>query len=434
MIIKHNRLLNNIHETAQKFGAKGVWGSDVTETGVCRLALSDEDKGVRDWFVGEVTKLGCTVKVDQIGNIFATYPGKTNGPPIAIGSHLDTQPTGGRYDGILGVLSGLEVIQTLKDNEYTPHNPICVISWTNEEGARFPMSMMASSVWAGNVELPKAYSLKSVLEPLDVTVKKELQRIGYLGAVPASYKENPLAAHFELHIEQGPILENLNKKIGVLSGVQALRWIKVTVGGRAQHTGTTPFNLRKDPLLAASKMMVVANEIAQSKGGLASVGILNLEPGSVNVIPEKVTFTLDIRHNLDDKLADIERECKQKFAKIAEEGNGTSTKESLTIEFENLYDSPAVHFNENTIASVRQAAVETVGESNLMDIVSGAGHDSCNTSRVVPTSMIFVPSKDGISHNPTEYTKPDEIADGCQVLLGAVLNYDKFLQSSSKNT
>lgn len=211
LAIKEGRLLANIHETAQ-FGAKGRWGPQETETGVCRLALSDLDKNVRDWFVEETKKLGCKIVIDKMGNIFAIYPGKNRGFPTGIGSHLDTQPTGGRYDGVLGVLTGLEVLRTFKENNFVPNYPVCVVNWTNEEGARFPVSMMSSSVWAGTHKKDDIYQLKSVTDTKPVSVKEELERIGYMGDVECSYEANPLAAHFELHIEQGPILEETAKK------------------------------------------------------------------------------------------------------------------------------------------------------------------------------------------------------------------------------
>lgn len=419
--ITKDRLVNTIHETAE-FGKKTSWGPHPTQTGMCRLALTDEDKQVRDWFVEETKSLGCTVKIDEVGNIFAIYPGKNDGLPIGIGSHLDTQPTGGRYDGIYGVLSGLEVLRTFKDNNYTPNYPVAVIDWMNEEGARFPMSIMASSVWAENISKEEIYKMNAVIGK-PVSVKSELERIGYLGDVPASYKANPLKAHFEIHIEQGPILEDENKKIGIVTGVQAYVWYKVKVSGRAQHTGTTPLNSRTDALLSFSKMMVRANELAYKYDGLCSVGILNLEPGSVNVIPEEVNFTLDIRHVYDEKLQQLLDEVKSEFQSIAKAGNGGS---SLSVEFEHIYTSPAVHFDEQCISCVREASTELYGESQVREIVSGAGHDSCSTSTRIPTSMIFIPSKDGISHNPVEYSTPEQVAEGFEVLLSAVVKYDSL--------
>lgn len=424
LTIKQGRLIETIHETAN-WGAKGVWGPESTQTGVCRLALSDLDKKVRDWFVQETEKLGCQVKIDEMGNIFAIYPGKNQGPPIGIGSHLDTQPNGGRYDGILGVLLGLEVLRTLKDNNYTPNYPIAVIDWTNEEGARFPTSMVSSGVWAGKIPLETAWSLKS-LDVNPVSMKHELERIGYNGDVKASYLENPLACHFELHIEQGPVLENEKKKIGVVTGVQAFEWNLVTVTGKSSHAGTTPMNTRSDAIMMASKIILMAIEVASREGGLATVGTLDLEPRSVNVIPNIVKFSLDVRHVKDDKLEKIMNEIKTKASEIAQTNINSSFAKPLTVEFQNLITSPAINFNQTNIDTVRKSALQLFKENEIRDIVSGAGHDSCFTSSRVPTSMIFIPSKDGVSHTPEEYSSPEEVENGFQVLLRSVLLYDEM--------
>lgn len=424
LTIKPGRLLATIHETSDNFGAKGVWGPESTQTGVCRLTLSDLDKQVRDWFIVETKKLGCTVKVDEVGNIFAIYPGKDNSvPPTAIGSHLDTQPTGGRYDGILGVLSGLEVLRTLKENNYVPNYPIAVINWTNEEGARFPMSIMASSVWSEQIPKKVVYNLESVTDNPPVTVEHELKRIGYMGETKASYKENPIAAHFEIHIEQGPILENEEKEIGIVTGVQAYAWYKVKVNGKASHTGTTPFAARSDALLAASKMVVKGNEIATKHQGLFSVGVFNLNPGVVNVIPGDVSFTVDARHVKDDVLSQIIDDVKTEFDAIAK-----SSGRTIQVEFEHIYTSNAVLFHPDCIKCVTESAKELFG-NKVRTIVSGAGHDSCATNSRVPTSMIFIPSRDGISHNPEEYSTPQQVANGFEVLLNAVLKYDLLRKS-----
>lgn len=424
LTIKQGRLIETIHETAN-WGAKGVWGPESTQTGVCRLALSDLDKKVRDWFVQETEKLGCQVKIDEMGNIFAIYPGKNQGPPIGIGSHLDTQPNGGRYDGILGVLLGLEVLRTLKDNNYTPNYPIAVIDWTNEEGARFPTSMISSGVWAGKIPLETAWSLKS-LDVNPVSMKHELERIGYNGDVKASYLENPLACHFELHIEQGPVLENEKKKIGVVTGVQAFEWNLVTVTGKSSHAGTTPMNTRSDAIMMASKIILMAIEVASREGGLATVGTLDLEPRSVNVIPNIVKFSLDVRHVKDDKLEKIMNEIKTKASEIAQTNINSSFAKPLTVEFQNLITSPAINFNQTNIDTVRKSALQLFKKNEIRDIVSGAGHDSCFTSSRVPTSMIFIPSKDGVSHTPEEYSSPEEVENGFQVLLRSVLLYDEM--------
>lgn len=422
--IEKGRLLDTIHQTA-KIGAKGIWGSEPTETGVCRLSLSDLDKRVRQWFISEAKSLGCEIKVDKVGNIFAIYSGKNRGAPCAIGSHLDTQPTGGRYDGVLGVLAGLEVLRTMKDNNYVPNYPIAVVNWTNEEGARFPMSMMASSLWAENVPEELIMNLESITDQKPVTVEHELKRIGFNGELEASYKKNPLAAHFELHIEQGPVLENEKKKIGIVTGVQAYDWYKVTIQGRASHTGTTPLNARSDAIFAASQMITKCREIALKNNGLVSVGVLEVEPGVVNVIPKNVSFTYDARHIHDEGLLKINEDLVAEFKKIADNSNGHSSTETLRLEFEHMFNSKAVHFHETCINCVRNASVELFGSDQVKEIVSGAGHDSCPISIRCPTSMIFIPSRNGISHNPEEFSTPEQINEGFEVLLRAVLSYDK---------
>lgn len=419
--INKGRLIDTIHETANLFGAKTSWGPLENDTGVCRLALSDEDKGVRDWFVNEIEKAGCAVVIDDMGNIYGHYPSKKNGYPTAIGSHLDTQPTGGRYDGILGVLSGLEVMRTMKENDYIPEYPICVVSWTNEEGARFPVSMMASNVWADPSIKEKIYQLKSVTDAKPVTVKEELERIKYLGPYKCSYESLPLAAHFELHIEQGPILEFQEKKIGRVQGIQALRWIETTIKGKAQHTGTTPLLSRSDAMLTASHFMVKGNEIAQKYGGLFSVGIMEVLPGAVNVIPQEVKFVVDIRHQLDDQLDLIYDEMIQALNDLTK-----LCGLKLSYELKELVNQKAVHFESKCMKCIQEAADEVVGKDQSIPIVSGAGHDSGLIASRCPTAMIFIPSKDGVSHNPEEYSTPQEVEDGFEVLLGAVLKYDKL--------
>ncbi|CAH6723898.1 hypothetical protein CLIB1444_22S00716 [[Candida] jaroonii] len=418
--IKENRYIDTIHETA-KWGAKGVWGPGETETGVCRLALSDEDKKVRDWFVEEVKSLGCKVTIDAMGNIFAVYPGKNEGLPLAIGSHLDTQPTGGRYDGILGVLGGLEVIRTMKDNDFVPNYPIAVIDWTNEEGARFPKSLMSSSVWAEVIDKEEVYNLKSITDKKPVTVLEELERIGYKGETEVSYKANPIKAHFEIHIEQGPILEENEKKIGVVNGVQAYSWTNVRVKGLAVHTGSTPFKSRSDALLAASAMIVKGNEIAKKHSGLFSVGSIECLPNVANVVPEEVVFIADVRSTADESLYAIKKEYEAEFTKIAGDlGKNT------TVVFEELITFENTRFDKKCIECVRSSASELFGEDKIMDIISGPGHDSCATATKVPTTMIFIPSKNGISHNPAEYSSPEQCHEGFQVLLNSVLKYDSL--------
>lgn len=416
------RLNSTILETGSQFGAAYRWGDLQHEFGMRRLAGTDEDRQMRDWFVEECKSLDCKIKVDKIGNIFAIYPGKdkTGKPPTATGSHLDTQPEAGKYDGILGVLAGLEVLRTFKENNYVPNFDVCVVVWFNEEGARFARSCTGSSVWSHDMDLQDAYGLLSVGEEKPESVLESLTKIGYIGDTPASYKENEIDAHFELHIEQGPILEDEKKKIGIVTGVQSYHWAKITVKGEGAHAGTTPWRLRKDALLMSAKMIVAAAEIVKSHQGLSTCGIIDARPYSVNIIPGEVSFTLDIRHPDDAIVATCLEEVKEEFAKLIKD----NTAGALTYDWEVLQISPAVKFNETCIECVSRSAFAQFPESEVRQIWSGAGHDSCQTAPHVPTSMIFIPSKDGLSHNFYEYSSAEEIQDGFKVLLQAIINYD----------
>jgi hydantoinase/carbamoylase family amidase len=406
--VNQSRLMDHIHDGCQ-FGAAWSYGDDPTETGMARLALNDADKAVRQWFTTKAKSMGCTVTVDEMGNQFAVRSGKnTSAAPVMMGSHLDTQPTGGRYDGILGVNAGLEVLRVLEDNHYVSEGNIGVVNWTNEEGARFPMMAVSSGVWAGAVPLEKAWNLAEVSAGEDgkkKTMKQELERIGYLGEVKCDHSKNPFAAHFELHIEQGPILEAEKRRVGVVKGVQAFKWFEIEVSGRDTHAGTTPFYARKDSMLCAAKMIVESNRIAKAAGGLATTGILTQEPGSINTMAHTVNFTLDIRHVEDAVLETIRKECETAFEKIAKDDSEAGCK----VEWKELVDSPAVKFHDDCISAVEEAAQEvcsdlpktaTDGGSLWKHMISGAGHDSCYTNRRCPTSMIFAVTKDGISHNP----------------------------------
>ncbi|ORY81757.1 hypothetical protein BCR35DRAFT_341113 [Leucosporidium creatinivorum] len=418
--INADRLNGTIHETAT-FGAALRFGPGPTETGMARLALDDNDALVRQYFVKEAKELGCKVTVDQLGNIFAVRPGRRAGAPTAMGSHLDTQPTGGRYDGILGVLSGLEVLRTIHEANLTTEFPIAVIDWTNEEGARFPKSVVSSGVWAGELELEEAWSLADINDP-SKTMKSELARIGFLGETPCSYEAMPLGAHFELHIEQGPILEQSSKLVGVVLGAQAYRWYTVDVYGRDCHTGSTPFGARSDAMLCAAQCIVASNKLAKEFGALASTGILTLEPGSTNVCPSHVRFSLDIRH---PSTAELHRLCdalQEEMTRIGSKECEIGCKVRTTLD----RDSAAAVFHDDAIIAVRASAASATSADKIEEMYSGAAHDSCPVSMRVPTAMIFVPSKDGVSHNPVEYTSPEECALGAQVLLHAVLNYDKM--------
>jgi hydantoinase/carbamoylase family amidase len=322
-----------------------------------RLSLSDTDKQARDWFAATTQSLGCKVTTDAMGNQFAIRPGLNDGPATCTGSHLDTQPSGGRYDGILGITAGVEMLRALNDNWVETTYPVGVINWTNEEGARFPKSMVASGVWAGSISLEDAHNLKSVIPAGDTaTMGSELERIGYLGTTACSWDAMPIAAHFELHIEQGPILEAEQRKVGIVRGVQAYKWFTLTVSGRDSHTGATSFQHRADALLTASKMILASHRIATRHGALASTGILNLRPGSTNTVPGWVQFSLDVRSPKDETVEAVEKDCKAAFAAIAagEDVEGVNagcapSERFCSVEWRTDFVSPATNFHEDCI-------------------------------------------------------------------------------------
>ncbi|KAF2116701.1 hypothetical protein BDV96DRAFT_611930 [Lophiotrema nucula] len=432
--VNQSRLMEDTHHTCQ-WGTGERWGDAPTETGMKRLALSDTDKQARDWFVEATQALGCHTTVDAMGNIFAVRPGlKNDKAPTFVGSHLDTQPTGGRYDGILGVTAGVEMLKVLADNWVETEYPVGVVNWTNEEGARFPMSMVSSGVWAGSIPLETAHSLQEVGSG-KATMAEELKRIGYLGETPASYEAMPMAAHFELHIEQGPLLEMSNKKVGVVKGVQAYKWLTVKVKGRDTHTGTTDLKSRADALLTASKMILHSHRVATASSALASTGILNLKPGSTNTVPGEVTFSLDIRAPQNETVVRVTNQIKDDFAKIAAGEDVLHSNQDCTlglpcsVSITEDFDSPATTFHSSCIDAVRQSAHSVLGSNSknlVMDMVSGAGHDSVYASKRCPTSMIFVPCREGVSHNPREFCSPEDCAIGAQVLLQSVIRFDRM--------
>jgi N-carbamoyl-L-amino-acid hydrolase len=403
--INPQRLWDAIMETA-KYGA-------TQKGGIKRLTLSDDDKKVRDWFKAQCEALGCAVSVDAVGNMFAIRPGKNNAlTPIAMGSHLDTQPTGGKFDGVLGVLGALEAMRSIADLGYETNAPIMIVNWTNEEGSRFAPAMLASGVYAGVFTPDYAY------ERTDRDGNRfdaELQRIGYRGTDPVGKQK--FQAMFELHIEQGPILEAENKVIGVVTGVQGMRWYEVTVRGQEAHTGATPMKLRKNALLGAARMIEAIHEVGMAHlPGVASVGLIENRPNSRNVVPGEVFFTVDLRHPDEAVLDKMEKQYQDALPKIAIELK-------LELEEKRIWKSPAVKFNPDLIACVRHGA-EQAGFPTR-DMASGAGHDAAYIARVAPTTMIFVPCLGGLSHNEAESTTFDECAAGAQVLLNAVLEYDR---------
>ncbi|MEH6579521.1 MAG: M20 family metallo-hydrolase [Amphritea sp.] len=383
-----------------------------TENGGCnRQALTDEDKAGRDLFVSWCKQAGCSITVDSMGNIFARRPGRNNNlPPVITGSHLDTQPTGGKYDGVYGVLAGVEVLETLQENGIETEHPIEVVVWTNEEGARFSPAMIGSGVWSGAFSEEYGHSR---MDKDGNTIGKELQRIGYLGEQPAQAKE--IQAAFELHIEQGPILEHEGKQIGIVSGVQGMRWYDLTIEGQPCHAGPTPMTVRKDPMMALGPILERLYKLADQNGpwARATFGDINAEPGARNTVPERIILAVDLRHPDQQVLQEMDLE----FRRIVEE---ESAKQGVTSTVRDEWNSPAVSFNPDCIAAVRDAVSE-LGYSN-MELFSGAGHDSVYVSTVAPTSMIFIPCEKGISHNEAENVDPEDVGAGCNVLLHAMLN------------
>jgi beta-ureidopropionase / N-carbamoyl-L-amino-acid hydrolase len=410
--IDAQRLWDSLMATA-KIGA-------TAKGGICRLTLTDLDRQVRDWLKAQCEALDCTVAIDEVGNMFARRAGKNPDlPPIAMGSHLDTQPTGGKFDGPLGVLAALEGLRTLHDSGRVTNAPIELVNWTDEEGARFAPAMLASGVFAGVFTPDYAYSRT---DRDGKTFGAELARIGYRGTEKAGARK--FSGSFELHIEQGPILEHEGKMIGIVQGAQGVRWYDVTITGQEAHAGAMPMRLRKNALLGAARLIERIDTIARDiPDAVATVGVVENRPNSRNVIPGEVFFTVDFRHP-DEKVLDfMEMQLREALAEIL-------PPLQLLYRESRIWASPPVHFSVELIDCVA-VAVETAGFS-YRNMISGAGHDSCYVARVAPTTMIFVPSRGGISHNEAEWTTCEQCAAGAQVLLNAVLEFDRRLAETSR--
>lgn len=379
-----------------------------TEKGGCnRLAGTDLDKQARDLFVAWCEACGCTVEVDKIGNIFARRSGTNNDlPAVGTGSHLDTQPTGGKFDGVFGVLSGVEVLRTLHENNIQTPTAMEFSVWTNEEGSRFQPAMQGSGTYVGR------FDLETELNKTDVNgirLGDELERIGYLGEMELGSRH--MGAFFEAHIEQGPILEDEEKAIGIVRLGQGIRWYNIEVVGRPSHSGTTPMHLRKDAMLAASAIVTEMNAIAhRHENGLGTVGFMQVWPNSRNTIPGNVKFSADLRNPKPDVLLTMHEELVSFCEKIAEE-------HGVEVNLDPFWYFAPVEFNASDDV---KAATEKLGYSH-MDIYAGAGHDACYMADLVPTGMIFTPCLNGISHNEAEYSSPEECAAGANVLLHAML-------------
>lgn len=403
--VNGERLWDSIMEMA-KIGATAKGGSH-------RLTLSDEDKLARDLFASWCDDAGLSMSVDNMGDMFALRAGSSNDmAPVGMGSHLDTQPYGGKFDGVFGVLAGLEVIRTLNDRNITTVAPLEVVNWTNEEGARFAPAMLASGVYGGAFDLDWAQSRVAV--DTGETVLEELKRIGYLGEQPIAAHE--FSAFFECHIEQGPILDSGGIAVGVVNAAQGFRWYDISFEGFAQHTGSTPMAGRRNALLGMARVVQAVDDIAHEHAPLArgTVGSqVQVGPGSRNVIPGRVDFTVDLRHPSANTLAAMDSALRLVCEQVADEV-------ILDLSLEQISYTAPVAFDERCVAAVK-GACEQLGASHQY-ITSGAGHDACYVAERCPTAMLFAPCKDGISHHESESAEPEDLEAVCNVLLHAVLD------------
>jgi N-carbamoyl-L-amino-acid hydrolase len=380
--------------------------------GVCRIALTPLDGQGRDLFTRWAREAGCDVRVDQIGNIFARRAGRNSTlPPIATGSHIDTQPTGGKFDGNYGVLAGLEVIRTLNDAHIMTEAPIEVVVWTNEEGSRFVPVMMGSGVHADAFPLDYALAQRDHNE---VSVADALAAIGYAGSALTGAAMNPMGAYFEAHIEQGPVLEANDCVIGVVEGALGQRWYDVVVQGMEAHAGPTPMELRRDALLCAAEIVIEVNRIALAHAphGRGTVGWIDAYPNSRNVIPGRVRLSVDLRAEDEAALSAMDGALRAFLEK-------TGAKRKIDVSCELVVYFPPQPFTPSLVDVVR-ATAQAQGLS-WMNVISGAGHDAVYLARTCPAAMIFVPCLDGISHNEIESAKPEHLEAGCNVLLQAML-------------
>lgn len=383
-------------------GATAAGGSN-------RQALSDDDAAGRELFITWAHQAGCAVELDAVGNLFARRAGADpNASPVVLGSHLDTQPTGGRFDGVYGVLGGLEVIESLNDASVETTAPLEIAVWTNEEGSRFPMSMMGSAVWAGEATLE---NVRSLTDRAGVTVGEELDRLGWVGAAPLA---KPLRAYLELHIEQGPILEASGSSIGVVNGVQGIKWFEVAFEGFAAHAGSTPMDRRRDPARALADTLEGVYELAAA--GAPDVRVtpaqFTSKPASPNTVPAHVSFTVDMRHPDTTGLQGLETALRALVAEAAD-------RHGCGHRIEVINDCPPVVFDPECVGAVESAALRC--GFTYEHIRSGAGHDACHVAMRAPAGMIFIPCKDGLSHNEQESIEPDDAGRGAEVLLHAAL-------------
>ena len=382
-----------------------------TPRGGCnRQALTDADMAGRKLLSQWAEAAGCSARVDAVGNLFIRRAGTDDALPVVMtGSHLDTQPTGGKFDGVYGVLAGLEVIESLNDQGIATLHPIELSVWCNEEGSRFPMAMMGSAVWSGRLPLDTAYGLT---DRAGISVRQELERAGVALDVPVP--RQPVKASFEVHIEQGPVLEQKAKTIGVVTGVQHMSRHEVVVEGQEAHAGPTPMDMRRDPIRVLADLLPALYAAAAQRGRDARLtfGFIETLPGSPNTVPGRLRFTVDIRHPDALEYAGLRQDLNRLVRTALE-------RHALAGDVRCVWEAPGVSFDPACVAAVRSAAAALGYDS--MEMVSGAGHDSCNVSAVVPTAMVFVPCAGGLSHNEAESALPGDLAAGANVLLNAML-------------
>ncbi|WP_421723789.1 M20 family metallo-hydrolase [Bauldia sp.] len=378
--------------------------------GVCRLALTDEDKQGRDLLVDWMTALALDIHIDGVGNIIGIRKGRKDNAPVMIGSHIDSVATGGLYDGALGVLSGLEIVAALNDHGVETQRPIVVVAFTNEEGVRFAPDMLGSLVYADGLSLEEALGITGID---GTTVGDDLARIGYAGDWPVGGIQPH--AYLELHIEQGPVLETEAAEIGVVEGVQGISWTEITFDGTSAHAGTTPMRLRHDAGRAAAEFSVEITRLAEQMGEsqVCTIGAVELHPNLVNVVPERAVITLDLRNPDEERLKAVEAGAAELLDRIAERRE-VGVKTRKLARFEPVAFAPAI------VDSIEAHAAKLGYSSRRM--YAGAGHDAQMIARMCPAGMIFIPSKNGLSHNVTEYSAPEEIARGAGLLLEAVLD------------
>ena len=401
MRIDRKRLETSIEE----LGAIGA----TPRGGLTRLALSDEDKRGRDWMVARMREAGLRISIDRMGNIFGERAGTEPRPPVMMGSHADSVPTGGKYDGQLGVLCALEAIRSLNDHAVRTRHPVTLVIFTNEEGARFQPAMIASGVMAGKIALEDAYNAR---DKDGIRLVDELERIGYLGPEPCVAR--PIRAYLELHIEQGPFLEEEKLSVGVVEGIVAISWSRLTIHGVQDHAGPTPMRIRHDALVAAAEVVTGVRGIARDLGGdvVTTVGNLTVAPNIVNAIPGRVTLSIDMR---DPRTETLDR-ARERLDRVVREA---CEREGVRYELEHYWQVPYTPFAPEVIAAVERAAT-TVG-ARWRRIRSGAGHDAQYMAAIGPTGMIFVPSHDGRSHCEEEFTSIEDIEDGANTLFLAAL-------------